>query len=72
MSLSRASQSMKAPEGKTKVYVHNFEGERKFTGYIDAWVGQGDGDVIAIVVNLATLKFHEVCTELLEVMNHEQ
>ena len=72
MSLSRASQSMKAPEGKTKVYVRNFEGERKFTGYIDAWVGQGDGDVIAIVVNLATLKFHEVCTELLEVINHEQ
>ena len=63
---------MKAPEGKTKVYVRNFEGERKFTGYIDAWVGEGDGDVIAIVDNLATLKFHEVCPELLDVINHEQ
>ena len=63
---------MKAPANKTKVYMLNNKGERVTTGYIDAWVGQGDGDVVAIVVNLATRRFHEVYPDRLEVMNHEQ
>ena len=63
---------MKAPQGKTKVYILNNNGERVTTGYIDAWVGQGDGDVVAIVVNLTTHKFHEVYPQNLEVMTNEQ